>query len=345
LNKIRTLKQKRDAISSMVGWFLILIMLASATVIILLGTQEAVTERKNESRTGAMGKTFEEFDKNINDLLPSSPTSGKTEIAIDSGHINVDSKGDRIAVMYTYNDAFDFTVDGIENINFDDNAQDIEDSLTININAPAIDTVTKYPGDDHKDTTKLSSGSGVLIQLRHIEYPLDTATGDPDPANEDVSFGCIWIFDLGRLTYETSVTEGGVQRVIYENCAVIKDDTKKSNIEYSSNIENEANDAIQLSVGLIRGDDVTVSGGGVYNTEFEVFNNYVRNKVNTEVYNLKIMITGDYTDTWYDYLTNPVRTYTFTQPTGEDYLLFNNGAKTNLVFSTYVIKINDIHVS
>ena len=56
-------------------------------------------------------------------------------------------------------------------------------------------------------------------------------------------------------------------------------------------------------------------------------------------------MTGDYTDTWYDYLTNPVRTYKFAQPSGEDYLLFNSGAETNLVFSTYVIKINDINIS
>ena len=57
------------------------------------------------------------------------------------------------------------------------------------------------------------------------------------------------------------------------------------------------------------------------------------------------MMTGDYADAWYDYLTNPVRTYKFAQPSGEDYLLFNSGAKTNLVFSTYVTKINDINIS
>lgn len=59
MNKIRKLKRKMDAISSMVGWFLILILLATLTVVILLGSQEAVTERKNESRTGAIGKAFE----------------------------------------------------------------------------------------------------------------------------------------------------------------------------------------------------------------------------------------------------------------------------------------------
>jgi len=322
----------------MVGWFLILIMLASATVIILLGTQQAVTERKNESRTGAMGKTFEGFDKNINDLLPSSPTSGKTEIAIDSGNINVDSKGDRIAVMYSFDSKskYEFDLDGLDSFDLEDDIVDIENSITIETD-PA-DVISNK--DFRKLETDTDFVSGVLIQLFSDDYPSSS-----DPASGQVVFGCIWIFDLGRLTYETSITEGGVQRVIYENCAVIKDDSKKSNIEYSSNIENEANDAIQLSVGLIRGDDVTKIGGGVYKIEFEVLNNYVRNKVNTEVYNFKIMMTGDYTDTWYDYLTNPVRTYKFAQPSGEDYLLFNSGAKTNLVFSTYVTKINDINIS
>jgi len=339
---IRKLKRKRDAISSMVGWFLVLIMLASATVIILLGTQEAVTERKNESRTGAMGKAFEEFDKNINDLLPSSPTSDKTEIAIDSGHINVDSKGDRIAVMYSFDPEFGFDLTGLDSFDLEkDSIADIMSKIDIKM----VDTGSGIKSCDNKDATKLeqpdgSFVSGVLIQLFSNDYPSAT-----DPASGDVTFGSIWIFDLGRLTYETSITEGGVQRVIYENCAVIKDDSKKSNIEYSSNIENELNDAIQLSVGLIRGDAEPVSGGGVYKIEFEVLNNYVRNKVNTEVYHFKIMMTGDYTDAWYDYLTNPVRTYKFAQPSGEDYLLFNSGSETNLVFSTYVIKINDINIS
>lgn len=335
---MQKLRRKRDAVSSMVGWFLVLIMLASATVIILLGTQEAVTERKNEYQTGAMGKAFEEFDKNINDLLPSSPTSDKTEIAIDSGYINVDSKGDRIAVMYSFDPDFGFDVEGLDSFDLEkDSIVEIMNKITVNM----VDTGSGAKSCDNKDATKLEQSdksfvSGVLIQLFSDDYP-----PDPDPASGKVTFGSIWIFDLGRLTYATSVTEGGVQRVIYENCAVIKDNSKKSNIEYSSNIENEANDVIQLSVGLIRGDDVTVGGGGVYKIEFEVLNNYVRNKVKTEVYNFKIMMTGDYTDAWYDYLTNPIRTYDFSQ--SGDYLLFKNGEKTNLVFSTYVIKINDIN--
>ena len=49
--------------------------------------------------------------------------------------------------------------------------------------------------------TKLENGtdfvSGVLIQLFSNYYP-------PDPASGKVTFGDIWIFDLGRLTYITS---------------------------------------------------------------------------------------------------------------------------------------------
>lgn len=341
---IRKLRRKRDAVSSIVGWFLILILLATVTVVILLGSQQAVTERKNESRTGAVGKAFEEFDKNINDLLPSSPTYGKTEISFDSGYIDVDPKGSRIAVMYSFDPGFGFDVEGLDSFDLEDGIDDIKDSVTVKIGGVALN-------DDDTEFTKLETEigdfvSGVLIQLFSDDYPPDS-----DPASGQVTFGSIWIFDLGRITYGTSGFDGEelesfkggeLQKVVYENCAVIRSTSESSYVQYSSNIENEGNDVVQLSVGLIRGDDITVSGSGIYELKFEVLNNYVRNKVETEVYNFKIKISGDYTESWYTYLTNSIKSYTFDQI--GDYLLFNSGEKTDLVFSTFVVKINDINI-
>ena len=275
-------------------------------------------------------------------MLPSSPTSSNSELAIDSGSINVDHQGDRIAVMYSFDSdsKFDFDFDGLDSFDLEDDIVTIENEITINANV-VLNSNTEFKKLENSGPDGFVSG--ILIQLFSDEYPIDPDPGTPgnqDPAYGAVAFGCIWIFDLGQITYETY--GGGVnEKVIYENCADIRHKSNSPYIEYSSNIKNEENDVIKLSLGLIRGVDKAVSGGGNYNLEFEVLNNYVRNKVQTEVYNFKIMITGDYKDAWYTYLTN---TYDFEEQVGEDYLLFNNGEKTDMVFSTYVIKINDISI-
>jgi len=345
---MRRFSKKNDAVNTMISWFLILVLLSSVTAAILLGSKTAIDNSKNKTVTTVIGKAFEEFDKNIKDLLPSCPTQGDAEFAIDKGSLQVDSKGSRIVVMYSYSDAFDFFVENAESIDFDvDNADAVEAKLKVKITKfPAIDTAEKYT--DHKDTSIISDGSGALMQLRHVEYPLDTASGD-DPACEEVAFASIWIFDLGRMIYNNP--GGNIEKIIYENCAIIKDDLENAYVDYSSNIENEGNNVIQLSVGLIRrgGNIAEVTNAGVYTVDFEVKNNSLRNKINTEVYNFKIMIKGDYATEWYDYLTaSNLRTFDFTErttPNGEKFLWFNNGEKTDLVFSTYVTQINDISIS
>jgi len=355
------LKQHENAVSPIIGWLLILIILSTATTTILFSVMKPMADVKTRSMTDAVAKAFEELDSNIINSLLSTSIPKKMEISVDGGMLEVDPVGDRIAVMYTYSDAFDFTFDGMNDINFDDSVADITQDI-INQNritivlAPTIDTPTKDASDNHIDIDKLSSGTGLLIQLRHIEYPLDdVVSGDPDPAYEEVPFACIWMFDLGRITYNSydptgdnldPLTGGQGSKVIYENRGVLRDNSETKYLQFSKNINNEGNSVIQLSLGLIRGGSISVSGGGIYQLDFEILGNYVRSKEKTVVNNFKIQIRGDNMNEWYEYLTSDLRSYIFARQTGSysDTLLFNSGDETNLILSTFVVDVTNINV-
>jgi len=368
LNIRYKLKQHENAVSPIIAWLLILIILSTATATILFSVMKPMADIKTKSATDAVAKAFEEFDSNIINSLSSTSIPKKMEISVDGGILEVDPVGDRIAVMYTYSDAFDFTFDGMEDINLGDSKENIEDYIENNglitiIKEPLPDippTPTKDPTDNHIDVDKLSSGTGLLIQLRHIEYPLDDAASNiADPACEEVPFACIWVFDLGRLTYNSydptgdeldPLSGGQGSKVIYENRAVIRDNSETKYVQFSKNIvhdiDNQGKNIIQLSLGLIRGGPISVSGGGVYQLDFRILNNYVRNTEKTIVYHLKIQIRGDYMDEWYEYLTCDLRSYSFARQTGSysDTLLFNSGQETNLVLSTFVVDVININV-
>lgn len=359
------LRQHENAVSPIIAWLLILIILSTATATILFSVMKPMADLKTKSVTDAVAKAFEEFDSNIINSLSSTSIPKKMEISVDGGMLEVDPVGERIAVMYTYSDLFDFTFDGMNDINFDDSIDDIEQDIIDNnriniIDSPEIDTPPKYADDNHIDIDKLSSGTGLLIQLRHIEYPLDdVGSDDADPAYEEVPFACIWVFDLGRLTYDSydptgdkldPLSGGQGSKVIYENRAVIRDNSETKYVQFSKNIvhdiDNQGKDIIQLSLGLIRGGPISVSGGGVYQLDFRILNNYVRNTEKTIVFNFKVQIRGEYMDEWYEYLTCDLRSYSFARQTGSysDTLFFNRGQKTNLVLSTFVVDVININV-
>lgn len=92
-------------------------------------------------------------------MLPYSPTPGKTEIAIDSGYIEVDPKGSRIAVMHSFDPDFGFNVTGVDSFDLEDDISDIESKITIDTDGVVLNSNTEF--------TKLETGtdfiSGVLI--------------------------------------------------------------------------------------------------------------------------------------------------------------------------------------
>ena len=346
------------AVSAIIGWFLVLILLSTATAVILLASREAITEKKNISVTDSVAESFKQLDNNIFSSVSSSDVSKTVDIPVDRGSLDVDPRGNRIAVIYTYSEFFEIDFDGLDKINFDDSEDDIKTLIISNnlIDYQTVitpDTGEKYPNEaDRVDVSKISSGTGLLIQVRHVEYPLDDEdTGNPDPAYEEVPFCAIWIFDLGRLTYDSMKRTGGgsdllesgtSHKVIYENRGVIRDSNANSYVQVANNVFSEQTGVVQLNMQLIRGGSISVSGGGVYQLDFEIKDYYIRNKENPIVYNLKMKMHGDYIDEWYDYLTTiPISSNGFARQSSpnQDTLLFNNGQQTNLVFSTFVVNV------
>jgi len=365
------LKQHENAVSSIIGWFLVLIILSTATAAIIFSTIQPINEIKTKSVTDVVADAFEGFDINIANSLSSTSVPKKLEISVDKGTLEVDPIGDRIAIMYTYSDEFDFTFitsDVLEHINLEDDVEVIDISLGSLItwaHPTWTDTlhVDYYPDlstgiDNDIDVQKFNSDTCLLIQLRDPEYPLDTSDdpdnhADDDPAHEKVPFGCIWIFDLGRITYDSynptgeelgSLTGGQSSKVIYENRGVLRDSPNSRYVQLAKNIINNEDSIIQLNLGLIRGNPISVSGGGVYQLDFQLLNYDVLTQVNTIVYNLKIQISGKYQQEWYDYLKANLITYNTFEPESATTLLFNSGQQTNLVLSDFVVKINNINI-
>jgi len=169
----------------------------------------------------------------------------------------------------------------------------------------------------------------VCIQLFDDKYP-SIAPGD-DKGN--VSFGAIWLFDLGSISH----TPNGLSEssTILQNGGVLSSLPSGTYIDSMSNVY-ESDGLLGFSVTMFRAGQYTAGGGsGTFRIDFENLNTFTREQQDYSVYNFKLKFSGDHSSYWQDYL---YKNYDFDCYDANGYLVYNSYLSSQLVFSTSLIK-------
>ncbi len=175
----------------------------------------------------------------------------------------------------------------------------------------------------------------VCINLYNDDFPENCG----DFVKGKIPFGQIWIFDLGKIEHASYGSDA--YKTIFENGGIIKANNYGSYVSDFSNIHKNNHD-LMLKVTMIReGDIVLGSGPGTYKLKYEPNSLFIRNSFDPNVYNLKIKINGDNSDTWSDYFTSPIRKYKFEKQadTYDETLIYKKGKSTRLTFTSVMMEI------
>ncbi len=168
---------------------------------------------------------------------------------------------------------------------------------------------------------------------------LRTAGNGFPPSNpaENVPFGRIWVFDLGSLTHYLPSDVTTYENILQNN-AVISSDGSSRSLKIQPTFKN-FDDIISFNVNMIRayGGSYSGSGEGIYDLEFFLINNYVREDSggNNPVSDFKIMFYGENSDAWINYLSSK----SFFEKETSNRVIYSEGDKP-IIFTSSLVKVN-----
>ena len=175
-------------------------------------------------------------------------------------------------------------------------------------------------------------GSAMCIQLFSNEYP--NVADSEDKGN--VSFGSIWIFDLGSITHSFGSSSGEYKTILEDSSVLSVSPSAGTNINSYSNI-NARDNILSYTVTMIRKGMVdSFTGTGTVGLSFTKLNNLVREQQEYNVYHFKVKYSGDYSTYLHKYLEN---NYKFTSGS-DDFLEYDGGSAKQLIFSTNLLRVN-----
>jgi len=181
-NKLNTIKHslsrllKNDAMSSTISLMLVLMIFFSATGAVLLWGPQYIEREESKYQTMATVSQYNSIVEVLNSLIAGGNGSSSTsDIVINDGSIEIDSKGEKIIIAYSFNQNWDF------NTSLDDNNKNLLEIIMTN--GQIVDNVTIYWLEDtcFLAGTKITMADG---SLKNIE---DIGEGDVVRSYDDVS--------------------------------------------------------------------------------------------------------------------------------------------------------------
>ena len=113
---MRYLRANRDAVTALLGTILVITLVMSSIAVIGIWGIPYIENSKIRSHHDASYATFNVIDNAVEGLISSgSGASGKFNIAnyVNYGSVSIDSEGDRLVVIYSYDEEYTFNVSGL----------------------------------------------------------------------------------------------------------------------------------------------------------------------------------------------------------------------------------------
>ena len=165
---------------------------------------------------------------------------------------------------------------------------------------------------------KISSRNSEILLTNTSSYKIEILTGDklegtvkidlynnaiPSGAPGEVPFACIWILDLGYISFSMS-SRNGIFDSLYENNAILSG--YSSDIKYISTdpeIKLDNNDLIFNLIQIRKGSTASsITGKGLFKFSVEVLENPINDAWSEDAKNIKVQIYGDNNQSWEQYL-------------------------------------------
>ena len=166
---MRYLRANRDAVTALLGTILVITLVMSSIAVIGIWGIPYIENSKIRSHHDASYATFNVIDNAVEGLISSgSGASGKFNIAnyVNYGSVSIDSEGDRLVVMYSYDEEYTFNVSGL--------VENSDKKFRITVDNGNLDSVSIYWLNDtcFLAETKVAMADG---SYKNIE---DTRIGD-----------------------------------------------------------------------------------------------------------------------------------------------------------------------
>ncbi len=178
--------------------------------------------------------------------------------------------------------------------------------------------------------TLLEIKGTMVIKLFNDSYPTS------NPGN--VSFGVIYVFDLGSLV-QISQTSVGEYKNILENDALIN--SKPDGYMWMDSSFLEVLDSSSIKIVKICSDNAEGGAGkGIFRFEIEMNDLFILDNGQREAYNLKMQVFGENQDVWLDYLKSDFNNQAITSNAPDKTIVYKERSKKYFTVEVAAIKIN-----
>jgi len=142
------LLDNRDAITPVIGVFLVIMVVMSVTGGVLYWGVPYIEQNKAHTQIESVYSQLNVYDSALQDLIHEGPSASReSKVSIESGTITVDRDSDRIVCMYSLKPGYIFTVSDIDNMDNDFTLHMIQGTATsvkvfwLGLNDPQLDII------------------------------------------------------------------------------------------------------------------------------------------------------------------------------------------------------------
>jgi len=327
------LKSDRYAVSQVVSVLLIVALVISVMPVILFWGMPLIDEKKTENEIQTIYYSFEIIDNTIEGLLLEG-SGAKRVVGIacpnENGDLSTDiSIDNKLIVMYTYDDDYDFDISGLEetgvnddvfSVSMTDPASSFTNAILYFLNpggdydySEDADYIVPDDYNDPGDKENQLVNAGEIQANRNLEGNLLIDLYDTDVSAHPLAR--VWVFEIGSISYK-AYYNAGTQRTAFENGVIMTYGIKNKGVVNAPTliISNDKN-SVALRVLQLNGLDVnSFSGRSTLEIMFNLVNSYRREKpteflinthgdVGSHVSNLKFKFFGKNKETWKNYFT------------------------------------------
>jgi len=147
---LMNLKKRKDAVSSVFSLILVLIIFFSSITSILLWGLPYIESEKAKNRSEAIAGEFSSLDEILQKLATDGADSIRIEdIFNEDGSIDIESSGDKLLLMYSFDEGYEFNVSDLA-----------ENQIDIHMSKGQLNDAKVYW---FEETTCFLSGTQVLM--------------------------------------------------------------------------------------------------------------------------------------------------------------------------------------
>jgi hypothetical protein len=303
--------RNNSAISELVGYILVLMIVVSSLSVIMLWYMPYIEELEVRTQANNIFKQFTSLNDAMLDLASQGEDASTFyEVALEEGRIDIESTGERIVIYYSlYSDpTYDFYVNGLADTNLKFNVRLFGGSALDNCRAEAV-KLNDFEEAQSSEITIDSVDPWEEFDLSGNPN-IDSITGsfriDLNHTTTSTIFGRIWVFDTGCISYDLP-SSFGTYRVVAENGGVIFGYPASSYLKDQPLVYNKSN-VFVLRIMQINPEGGYTGGSGAGNYRFSMnLNNSLILGSKNSSYNFRMQIYNDQSEkdekAWFFYFT------------------------------------------